>query len=168
MIAVMRECNWPSQRERAKVQSDDYLVLEIPPPGAPIDSQGAKKAKIKRERHQAVWDEVHSTMEFLDPTFEYTGVALSKGFRGSPHIDAQDISYQWAMSFGEFTGGELCVESAPGEVSVVTTKSRAAKLDGRFPHWVAPWRGERYSAIVFKTRGTPTTKARAVYDLDPY
>lgn len=78
-------------------------------------------------------------------------------------VDTYDISYQWALSLGDFVGGELCVESAPGEVSVVETRGRAAKVDGRFPHWVLPWRGrERYSIIVYATRGEGTPKGAAV------
>ena len=102
-------------------------------------------------------------MELSDPSFEFTGVAISRGFRGSPHVDTYDISYQWATSLGEFEGGELCVESAADEVSVVTTRRRAAKVDGRYPHWVAPWSGERYSVIVYKTRGKPIALGPAVY-----
>ena len=74
-----------------------------------------------------------------------------------------DIAYQYAISLGEFEGGELCVESAADEVSVVTTRRRAAKVDGRYPHWVAPWSGERYSVIVYKTRGQPIALGPAVY-----
>ena len=99
----------------------------------------------------------------MDSSFDFTGVTLSRGFRGSPHTDAQDISYQWAISLGDFDGGQLCVESGPGEVLLVNTHSHAAKIDGRFPHWVAPWQGERYSVIVYKTRGIATAQLCAVY-----
>ena len=105
-------------------------------------------------------------MAHVDPDFAYTGVALSRDFRGSPHVDTYDISYQWAISLGEFEGGELCVESSPGEVSVVSTHNRAAKVDGRFPHWVAPWSGaRRYSVIVYMTRGEGTPQGPAVYPI---
>ena len=111
---------------------------------------GARRARAKRERHAPLWEAVAALMRLLDPHFEYTGVAFTKGFRGSPHVDTYDISYQWAVSLGEFEGGKLCIEAGPGEVSVVDTRNRAAKVDGRFPHWVAPWTGERFSVIMFK------------------
>ena len=79
------------------------------------------------------------------------------------HVDAYDIDYQWAVSFGEFVGGELCIESAPDEVSAVVTRNRQAKVDGRRPHWVAPWRGERYSVIVYKTRGEASPLGPSVH-----
>ena len=35
----------------------------------------------------------------------------------------------------------------------VDTRSRVAKLDGRFPHWVRGYRGERFSVVVFSAQG---------------
>ena len=36
---------------------------------------------------------------------------MTKNFRGSPHIDQNDFSVQYALSVGDFDeGGELCVE----------------------------------------------------------
>ena len=66
-------------------------------------------------------------------------VAVTKNFEGSPHVDARDVMYQYAISLGAFThGGELCVESAedPSSVHVLTTRDRIARIDGRFIHWV--------------------------------
>ena len=68
-----------------------------------------------------------------------------------------------AVLSGDFDGGALCVESGPEEVSVVDTKGRAAKVDGRYPHWVSTWCGERYSVITYKTRGEPSPLGPAVY-----
>lgn len=42
--------------------------------------------------------------------------AVTKNFRGSPHIDQNDFSVQYALAVGDFaSGGELCVEEAMGE-----------------------------------------------------
>ena len=110
-------------------------------------SASVKKALAKRERHAALWSAVEAYMRLVDADFEYTGLALSKGFRGSPHVDTYDITYQWALSLGDFEGGALCVESAYSEVRVVDPPGLAAKVDGRSPHWGAPWTGARHSAI---------------------
>ena len=166
--AALEGARWPTHSDRPKVASASYLVLERPPSGAPTESAGARRGRAKRERHGALWDAVAAWMAHADPEFEYTGVALSRNFRGSPHVDTYDISYQWAISLGEFEGGELCVESGADEVSVVTTRNRAAKVDGRYPHWVAPWVGaQRFSAIVYKTRGVGTPQGLAVYPTKP-
>jgi hypothetical protein len=38
-----------------------------------------------------------------------------------------------------------------------------AKVDGRFPHWVDVYEGERYSIIWFRTKGEPTPQTTAVF-----
>ena len=160
LLDALRATRWPSASDRPKVASAGYLVLERP---ARAESNSVRRARVKRQRHAALWAAVEHYMEHVDAGFVYTGVALSRGFRGSPHVDAYDISYQWALSLGNFEGGALCVESAPDEVSVVDTRGKPAKVDGRFPHWVAPWSGERYSVICYVTHGEGTPVDRAVY-----
>lgn len=60
------------------------------------------------------------------------------------HIDQNDFSVQYALSVGDFTGGgELCVEESPSKVRVLQTQNRLVCIDGRFPHWVSGYRGER-------------------------
>ena len=50
------------------------------------------------------------------------------------------------LALGEFTGGgRIAVESPVREVTLVDTRFGFAKVDGRFPHWVTPYRGERFS-----------------------
>ena len=51
---------------------------------------------------------------------------------------------------------------SPGEVYVVNTRERIARVDGRFVHWVRRSKGERYSIIFFSTNpkhGAPQQRA---------
>jgi hypothetical protein len=51
-------------------------------------------------------------------------------------------------------------------VCEVNTKGRLGKVDGRFPHWVAPWDdegSERFSLIFYRTEGEVTPKTTAVF-----
>ena len=87
---------------------------------------------------------VQRVMQWADQSYDYTMVAVTKNFVGSPHIDANDTSFQFAVSLGDFTeGGELCVENEqnPGSVYVVNTHNKLAKVDGRYIHWVRRFRG---------------------------
>ena len=45
-------------------------------------------------------------MNWADPSFHYSGIAVTKNFVASPHIDEQDKSFQFAVSLGDFHGGE--------------------------------------------------------------
>ena len=89
---------------------------------------------------------------------EYDSLAITSDFRGSPHVDKKDTSHQYVLALGDFEGGELCVEAGEdGEkVLAVDVKNRLGRLDGRVPHWVSGWTGERFSLVFFRTGGTPT------------
>lgn len=41
------------------------------------------------------------------------------------------------------------------------------KVDGRFPHWVAPYHGTRYSVIFYQTRGDLVPRTTAVFKGTP-
>ena len=47
------------------------------------------------------------------------------------------------------------------------TYRRLGQVDGRFPHWVAPYSGDRYSAIFYQTAGEPIPKTTAVFTGKP-
>ena len=100
----------------------------------------------------------------VDPTFaaRYTAIAVTKQFEGSPHIDTENVAPFYGLSLGNFTGGEVCVESGPFEVTYVETSRRLGQIDGRYPHWVAPHTGERYSIIYYVTSGPVVPQTVAV------
>ena len=82
----------------------------------------------------------HRVLVWADPAFEYDRLAVTKNFTGSPHVDKDDVTFQYALSLGDFAesgGGELVVESESGDERwVVETRNRVARVDGRFAHWV--------------------------------
>ena len=57
---------------------------------------------------------------------------------------------------------QVCVESGALEVTYVETRARLGQIDGRYPHWVAPHTGERYSIIYYVTNGPVAPQAEAV------
>ena len=50
----------------------------------------------------------------------------------------------------------------PLEVTSVDTRGRLGKIDGRYPHWVAPHVGERYSVIYYVSNGPVVPQGPAV------
>ena len=70
-------------------------------------------------------------------------------------------------NFGDFddgTGG-VRVELDPMTVCEVNTKNRLGRIDGRFPHFVAPYDESktRYSLIFYLTEGKVQPKTTAVF-----
>jgi hypothetical protein len=50
----------------------------------------------------------------------------------------------------------------------VNTANRLGKVDGRFPHWVAPYEAsteERFSLIYYQTAGAYTPPGPAVFSM---
>ena len=47
------------------------------------------------------------------------------------------------------------MESGTREVTHVDTRRKLARVEGRNPHWVTPYAGERYSLIYYRTEGEP-------------
>ena len=128
-LAVLR---WP-RHQRPGLSSEKYLVLH-------------RNSKFRRLEELC-----GELMAWADPQFKYSGIAVTKNFVASPHVDEQDKSFQYAVALGDFQGGELCVQEETASFAVVNTRNRIAKIDGRYLHWVRSYSGERYSLIFYNT-----------------
>jgi hypothetical protein len=107
-------------------------------------------------------------IEQVDQEFasRFTALAVTKNFRGSPHIDTLNVGPFYGLSMGEFSpdGGKICVECSPTVVGQMDTRGRMAKVDGRFPHWVSKYEGTRYSLIYYLTSGKVIPQTTAVFE----
>ena len=144
-------------KERPNVDATAYMILRSPLEFGKKDSAKAVAAARKLERHREIWQLAHQAVEQVDFAFarRYTALAVTHNFIGSPHIDTTNIGPFMSMGLGSYEAGtgQLCVESGVREVSMVDTKGRFAKVDGRFPHWVAPFEGDRFSLVYYVTEG---------------
>ena len=145
---ALLSARWPPMAQRQGVTTDEYLVLRR-------DMRASAVRDFTELR-----DACEALMEWADPSFEWDHLALTKNFVSSPHVDKEDKSFQYALSFGDFDGGgELCVEAADGSRRwMIDTRQRLAKFDGRSVHWVRGYSGERHSVVWYVNRpehGTP-------------
>ena len=64
-----------------------------------------------------------------------------------------------------FQTGGVRVEVDARTVAEVNTKDRLGRVDGRYPHWVAPYdeTKERYSLIYYQTEGEKTPQGPAFF-----
>lgn len=164
-----RTCDFP--RERPKISAQGYMILRSPAEFSKKDGAKATLAAAKLAKNIRLWELAHAAMEEVDPSFApvYTALAITYGFVGSPHIDTQNIGPFYGLSLGDFpagTGG-IRVEWSAREVAEVDTKGRLGKVDGRYPHWVSPYEGERFSVIYYQTLGDVTPKTIAVLPTPP-
>jgi hypothetical protein len=141
LLDILKTLRWAVPNHRHGLTSERYLVL---------------MTKVKRDLHyNDLREACRALMDWADPHYFYSGIAVTKNFCGSPHIDGCDQTYQYAVSLGDFDytrGGQLCVEGCEDEnlllsaagtststtdfVNVVETRNRIARVDGRHVHWV--------------------------------
>ena len=169
ILAAVRATPWPTTtRERPKVAAEGYFILQKPN-GEILkpDSPKARLEAAKIDRHRRVWEVAVETIMELDPVFaeKFTALAVTRGFKGSPHIDTLNVAPFYGISVGEYSedGGQLCVECSATVVAHVDTRGKLAKIDGRFPHWVSPYQGERYSLIYYQTWGEVSPQTTAIF-----
>ena len=156
-------------RERPSICADNYMILCSPSIFDPM-SQKAAKAAGKLKRHQALWDIAFEALNSVDPIFasQYTAVAVTHNFIGSPHIDKQNCGPFYGLSLGNFEeGGNIMVECSARVLASVNTKNSMARCDGRFPHWVSPYNhaNDRYSLIYYRTEGNIDPIGPAVFKI---
>ena len=159
--------------ERPRIAAAKYMILrsptEVEEKITRFGSRRAQAAKKKFQQNFALWNVAKAAMATVDPDFAaaFTGLAVTRNFRGSPHIDTTNIGPFYGLSTGTFadgTGG-IRVEVDPLTICEVNTKDRLGRVDGRFPHWVGPYDAEtiRYSLIFYVTEGVVQPKGKAVF-----
>ena len=78
----------------------------------------------------------------------------SKDHQVKCHVDACDVSFQYALTLGDFTGAVLRSYTRPDKTAWVdfAAKERIVRFDGRLPHEVLMngFIGNRFSVIFYK------------------
>lgn len=143
LLLLLQNLRWSVPNQRAGLSAERYLVL---------------LTSVTNDLfYQDLRDACRAVMDWADPCYYYSGIAVTKNFVSSPHIDDRDQTFQYAISLGDFcAGGELCVDGLDGDnrgvIHVVSTHNRIARTDGRHVHWVRTWEGgDRYSLIFYDT-----------------
>ena len=157
---------WPPDRERPKISAHHYMILQRPSSNSNSGPKARKEA-AKLQRYLTIWTLADRAMRQVDQEFadRFTALAVTKNFSGSPHIDTLNVGPFYGISMGDFSegGGKICVECSALVVAEVDTRGRFGKVDGRFPHWVTPYQGTRYSLIYYVTSGEVIPQTTAVF-----
>jgi hypothetical protein len=132
--------------------------------------RGGVRAAIRSSHHGMFLTSSPLLVAQVDPDFaaKYTAIAVTNGFQGSPHIDKQNIGPFYGLALGSFPEGQggIMVECSARVVAQVNTRNRLGKVDGRYPHWVAPYEeGDRLSLIFYQTEGDMLPIGPAVFSV---
>jgi len=130
-------------------------------------SKKASKAMGKLVANRSLWDVAMEAVTSVDKEFagKCTAVAVTHNFKGSPHIDKQNVGPFYGLSIGPLAGtGGVMVEASARVTVEVDTVGRMGKVDGRYPHWVADYEGDRWSLIFYRTLGEGEEVGSAIFD----
>ena len=131
---------WPEgSKKRKGVGSAAYAVLKR----KDIDRIIAREAHAEKKAPRGgevveLWRLAQATLNVAcrsrtgDESPIFDAVAITRGFRGSPHVDARDTSHQHVLALGDFAeGGALCVEEVAEEVACADESGDAGDTPGR-------------------------------------
>lgn len=91
-------------------------------------------------------------LEFAEKnvSIPWDGVQVNDNYTSAPHKDKGNEGDSFTVSFGDFTGGELCMETQEGIVQI-NTKHRGYLFNGSaVRHWTAPHIGRRFCLVFYK------------------
>jgi len=150
---------------RPSIAAKSYTIIRTPIEFGSSKSRNAIKAAIKLKKNKDLFDLATAAIQEIDPSFEFSSLAITEGFTGSPHIDKQNNGPFYGMALGSFPDreGGIRVEARWNTVVEINTKNRLARIDGRYPHWVAPYSGDRFSLIYYQTTAKYVKPGPAVW-----
>ncbi len=95
------------------------------------------------------------------PHVTFTSVQVNHNYTCKPHKDVGNVGDSFIIAFGDFVGGELCIEDINYNIN-----GRGLLFDGsEHLHWTRDWVGERFS-LVFHTIKPRFPMVREISDYD--
>jgi len=84
--------------------------------------------------------------KYVRQHIEWTSIQVNCNYICAPHKDTGNTGDSYIVAFGNFVGGEICIEDVPYNIHL-----RGLIFDGsQHLHWTKDWQGFRYS-IVYHT-----------------
>jgi hypothetical protein len=183
LLEELRSIDWAATvRERPSVCADGYVTLQRPPSSATeggdegaADKGGAsppkkrskkvRDAEAKQRKFARLWALAAEAIRGVDPhhAATYSAIAVSKGFKGSPHIDTYLPTYSVLCTLDASAAcahpGSYC--SSPTDSSSSTVHSIAGTTLGRSTRcrWATSAEGSCVSSAV---RGSSRRSTRTV------
>lgn len=153
---------------RPSIHAECYMILRSPMEfQTKVHSNKAQSAAKKLHRHERLWELAKTAMLEVDADYghNFSALAVTYGFQGSPHIDKQNTCPFYGLALGDFPDGQggVCVEVDAFTVAHVNTKNRLAKVDGRYPHWVAPYKKHHYNGATVNGSGGGCERYSLIY-----
>ena len=173
-LTLLREAKWPTCRTRRNVSNTLISACAV---GAVHNfGRGLWLGKHSWNFRHLI-KAVSLIIASVDRNFRYTTIQLNKNYASKLHVDGNNQGWSALGAFGNFTGGRIWIYNPNGKVVRRLTenvrgwphhkvgdeirgnfhdvRNRVIFFDGRIPHFVEPYTGERYSFVGFTSRLWP-------------
>ena len=129
------------------------------------------EAKTKKPIEKAIYAKATELLGAVDASYVQDGDfvlqvhAMDETSKAEKHTDDDDISFQYGIGLGTYSGGELITWTSDGtEQPPINLRNHVVKLDGRLPHMVTPvTSGIRYAVYFFKHYDRRITEPQPQY-----
>jgi|TARA_R110000823_G_scaffold127639_6_gene255068 hypothetical protein len=92
--------------------------------------------------------EIYNECKMLFPEHEFDCIMINKNFECPPHKDVNNTGDSIIIGFGDYVGGNL---NMTGESHDIYWTPMIFNGNEKL-HWVAPWKGDRYSIVMCKSK----------------
>lgn len=95
------------------------------------------------------------SQEHLPESLQWDGCTVNDSYTSAPHRDKGNQGLSYTISFGDFTGGNLCIANAGANADAshtsYDTRHRGHLFNGANNiHWTAPFQGRRFCLVFYK------------------
>lgn len=81
----------------------------------------------------------------------WDGVTVNDDYKSEEHTDKGNEGLSYTVSFGDFTGGELCVRGEGGTLDRLDTRHRGYLFNGcQQAHYTGDWTGRRFCLVFYR------------------
>ena len=103
-------------------------------------------SESKVEQNREVFPIVNAIMKRYFPSFRYSTIQINKNYPGNLHVDKLNCGMSVMITVGssDLEGGELYYEK-----KLIPTADRLIYFDGNLPHMTLPFKGTRYSLVLY-------------------
>ena len=138
-----------------------------------VYTQPVREQKTLKPYQKMAYYLASEVIKLIDPDFAAGEYLVnfshmdSKRHYVKRHVDADDISYQYLLAFGDYVGTvALRVYDERGQSQMFDCRDRILKMDGRLPHEVVKsydFEGDRFAVIFYKSYDARMAKADPVF-----
>ena len=136
------------------------------PPSEKYSSQFKTKLLVEHPNMEKIFEEFAG---FYFAEFVWTQVQINKNFTAPKHKDSANVGESVLCSFGDYIGGKTVVDFGGDKYAPckLNPREKPVKFDGsKYPHWVEPFEGKRYSLVFFNNIKNIKKKLIKIEDLN--